>query len=85
MTKIPAIVIRFKIDFVINTPRGRSTRTDGQHIRIAATKYRIPCVTTIAAARALASGIAKWREVDVDVVSLQNLYNNTQLTLTSKG
>jgi carbamoyl-phosphate synthase large subunit len=73
-----------KIDFVINTPRGRSTRTDGQHIRIAATKYKIPCVTTIAAARALASGIAKWREVDIDVVSLQNLYNSTQLTLQAK-
>ncbi|MFN8015173.1 MAG: carbamoyl-phosphate synthase large subunit [Acidimicrobiia bacterium] len=74
-----------KIDFVINTPRGRSTRSDGDHIRLAATKYRIPCVTTIAAARALASGIAQWRNVEVDVVSLQNLYESTQLALSENS
>ena len=70
-----------KIDFIINTPRGRSTRRDGEHIRFAATKYRIPCVTTIPAARALASGIAQWREVDVNVLSLQDLHDNKQLPL----
>jgi carbamoyl-phosphate synthase large subunit len=69
------------IDFVINTPRGRSTRRDGEHIRMAATKNRIPCVTTIAAASALAAGIAQWRRVDVDVVSLQNMHSNEQLVL----
>ncbi|HMS24565.1 MAG TPA: carbamoyl-phosphate synthase large subunit [Acidimicrobiia bacterium] len=74
-----------KIDFVINTPRGRSTRRDGQHIRVAATKYRIPCVTTIAAAKALGAGIAQWRDVEVEVLSLQNLYANTQLVLNNKG
>lgn len=69
------------IDFVINTPRGRSTRRDGEHIRFAATKNRVPCVTTIAAARALAAGIAQWRQVEVSVVSLQNLHAHTQLVL----
>ncbi len=74
-----------KIDFVINTPRGRSTRRDGDHIRMAATKYFIPCVTTIAAARALAAGIEQWRRVNVEVLSLQNLYANTQLVLDTQG
>lgn len=74
-----------KIDFVINTPRGRSTRRDGQHIRMAAIKYQIPTATTIAAARALAAGISGWRDVNVEVLSLQNLYANTQLVLDAKA
>ena len=74
-----------KIDFIINTPRGRSTRRDGEHIRFAATKYHIPCVTTIAAARAMAAGISQWRDVEVQVLSLQNLYENTQLALDTKA
>lgn len=78
------IMAESKIDIVVNTPRGRSTRTDGDHIRMACTKYRIPCVTTIAAARALVAGIAQWRDVDVDVISLQQLHENTQLTLSAK-
>jgi carbamoyl-phosphate synthase large subunit len=77
----PDLMADSKIDFVINTPRGRSTRTDGDHIRMAATKYKVPCVTTIAAARALVAGIAQWRETKVDVISLQNLHQSTQLAL----
>ncbi len=74
-----------KIDFVINTPRGRSTRRDGEHIRMAATKYRIPCITTIAAARALAAGIAQWQDLDVNVISLQQLHSADQLVMETAG
>lgn len=77
------LIANGKIDLVINTPRGRSTRRDGQHIRVAATKYRVPCVTTIAAARALASGIAGWEKSGVQVSSLQKMHANTQLNLES--
>ena len=75
------LIANAKIDLVINTTRGRSTRRDGQHIRVAATKYRVPCVTTIAAARALASGIAQWEKSAIEVASLQNMHKQVQLTL----
>lgn len=74
-----------KIDLVINTPRGRSTRRDGQHIRVAATKYLVPCVTTIAAGRALASGIAEWEKSSIEVTSLQKMHENVQMTLESNN
>ena len=77
------LIANGKIDLVINTPRGRSTRRDGQHIRVAATKYKVPCVTTIAAARALASGIAQWEKSAIEVASLQKMHANTQLNLES--
>ena len=47
-----------KVDLVVNTPRGRGPRADGDHIRRAATRHRVPCITTVAAARAAAAGIA---------------------------
>lgn len=79
------LIANGKIDLVINTPMGRSTRRDGQHIRIAATKYHVPCVTTIAAARALASGIAQWEKSNIQVASLQKMHENVQLTLESNN
>jgi carbamoyl-phosphate synthase large subunit len=77
------LIANGKIDLVINTPRGRSTRRDGQHIRVAATKYLVPCVTTIAAGRALASGIAEWEKSAIEVASLQKMHENVQMALES--
>jgi carbamoyl-phosphate synthase large subunit len=48
-----------KCDLVVNTPRGRGPRADGMHIRRAALRHNVPCVTTVAAGLAAAAGIAE--------------------------
>ncbi|HLN06038.1 MAG TPA: carbamoyl phosphate synthase large subunit, partial [Acidimicrobiales bacterium] len=60
-----------KVQLVVNTPRGRGPRADGSHIRRAASAHRVPCLTTVAAARAAAAGIADWGRHRLEVRSLQ--------------
>jgi carbamoyl-phosphate synthase large subunit len=65
------LIERGEIQIVVNTPRGRGPRADGAHIRQAASANGVPCVTTIAAARAAAAGIADWGRHSLQVRSLQ--------------
>ena len=51
-----------EIQLVINTPSGKLSKHDDSYIRKAAIKYKIPYITTIAAAIAAAKGIAAFRE-----------------------
>ena len=60
-----------KVQLVVNTPRGRGPRADGLHIRATALAHRVPCLTTLPAARAAAAGIADRREHPLAVRSLQ--------------
>ncbi len=60
-----------EVHLVVNTPRGRGPRADGAHIRRAASAHRVPIVTTVAAARAAAAGIADWARHGLTVRSLQ--------------
>ncbi len=46
-----------EIDLIINTPSGKSSMYDDSYIRKTAIKYKIPYITTTAAARATAEGI----------------------------
>jgi len=46
-----------EINLIINTPSGKSSKYDDSYIRKAAIKYKIPYITTTAAARATAEGI----------------------------
>jgi carbamoyl-phosphate synthase large subunit len=59
------------VKLVVNTPRGRGPRADGAYIRRAASANRVPCLTTVAAARAAAAGIADWGRLSLEVRSLQ--------------
>jgi carbamoyl-phosphate synthase large subunit len=70
-----------KVDLVINTPRGQGPRADGAHIRRAATVHGVPCVTTVAAARAAASGLVEWTTREHQVRSLQQYHEAGQLRL----
>jgi carbamoyl-phosphate synthase large subunit len=63
-----------KVQLVVNTPRGRGPRADGTHIRAAAIAHHIPCLTTLAAARAAAAGIADFATHPLQVRSLQELH-----------
>jgi carbamoyl-phosphate synthase large subunit len=62
------------IDLVINTPRGRRARGDGAHIRRAATRRSVPCVTTIQGGMAVAASLERGLDAVRDVVSLQRLH-----------
>jgi carbamoyl-phosphate synthase large subunit len=71
-----------KVQLVVNTPRGRGPRADGEYIRVAATVHNIPTLTTVAAARAAAAGMADWRLHRLEVKSLQEyLEGGDQLRL----
>jgi carbamoyl-phosphate synthase large subunit len=61
-----------KIDLVVNCPRGRGPRADGDYIRAAAAAHRVPLLTTAAAAIAAAEGIGDRENHDLRVRSLQD-------------
>jgi carbamoyl-phosphate synthase large subunit len=63
-----------EIQLVINTPVGRLSQHDDSYIRKAAIKYKVPYITTIAAARAAADGIAAFRAGRSEVKSLQEYH-----------
>jgi carbamoyl-phosphate synthase large subunit len=60
-----------EIQLVINTPSGRLSKYDDSYIRKAAIKYKIPYITTLAAALAAAKGIAANRKGHGMVKALQ--------------
>jgi len=70
-----------QVQLVVNTPRGRGPRADGAHIRRAANVGNVACLTTIAAARAAAAGIADWATHPLAVLSLQEYHRGEQLRL----
>ncbi len=63
-----------EIQLVINTPIGKASQHDDSYIRKAAIKYRVPYITTIAAASAAAKGIAAFRGGRSGVKSLQEYH-----------
>jgi carbamoyl-phosphate synthase large subunit len=63
-----------EIQLVINTPAGKLSRYDDSYIRKAAIQYRVPYITTIAAARAAVKGITAYREGKSEIKSLQSYH-----------
>ena len=63
-----------EIQLVVNTPSGKLSKYDDSYIRKAAIKYKVPYITTIAAALAATRGIAKNRQGHGGVKSLQSYY-----------
>jgi carbamoyl-phosphate synthase large subunit len=75
----PNIVDEIKsneIHLIINTPIGKMSAYDDAYIRKAAIKYRIPYVTTAAAAHASVVGIAEHRSGGAGVKSLQSYHED---------
>ena len=68
------LIAQGKVQLVVNTPRGLGPRADGQHIRTASVVYKVPCLTTLAAARAAAAGMADARSHPLEVRPLQDLH-----------
>ena len=65
-----------QIQLVINTPIGKASQYDDSYIRKAAIKYKVPYITTIAAASAAAKGIAAHSKGRSGVRSLQEYHGD---------
>jgi carbamoyl-phosphate synthase large subunit len=63
-----------EVSFVVNTPRGGGSRSDGQAIRMAANTHRVSSVTTVEAALAAVHGLAEQKDTEVVVRSLQEYH-----------
>ncbi len=63
-----------RIQLIVNTPHGQDTFFDEKAIRRAAVTQRIPTITTMAAARAAAEGIAALQRNSITVNALQHLH-----------
>ncbi len=66
-----------EVDLVINTPRGGRARNDGRIIRHASRRRRIPCVTTIEGALAVARSLRSGAAATVAPRSLQDWHGWT--------
>jgi carbamoyl-phosphate synthase large subunit len=67
-------IMNGEIRLVINTPSGKLSQHDDSYIRKAAIKYKVPYITTLAAAMAAARGIAVYRQAKSGVKSLQRYH-----------
>ena len=61
------------IALIVNTPSGKGARTDEGRIRASAVSHGVPCITTIAGARAAVAAMERLREGKLKVYALQDL------------
>jgi len=67
-------IMNGEIHLVINTPSGKLSQYDDSYIRKTAVKYKVPYITTLAAATAAAKGIQEHRQCRSGVKSLQSYH-----------
>ncbi|MFC1943236.1 carbamoyl-phosphate synthase large subunit [Chloroflexota bacterium] len=69
-------IMNGEIHLVINTPIGKLSQYDDSYIRKTAIKYKVPYITTLAAAAAAAIGIAASRKGKKKVKALQSYHSD---------
>lgn len=62
-----------EVQLIINTPIGKKSQDDDSYIRKTAIKYKIPYITTMAAANASVKGIAAFKESKNRVAPIKSL------------
>jgi carbamoyl-phosphate synthase large subunit len=67
-----------EIHLVINSPSTKKSKRTDSYIRKSAIQYKVPYITTTAAALSAAKGIAKRREGQAQVKSLQSYHAEIQ-------
>jgi len=75
--KRPNVLDRIKsreVGLLVNTPSGPVPRRDEVTIRAAAVTYRVPLITTVAAADAAAAAIKALKEGEYRIYSLQEIH-----------
>ena len=65
-----------EVNLVINTPSGKDAQEDDSYIRKTAIRFKVPYITTIAAAVATAKGIQARREDRPEVKALQEYHKD---------
>ena len=70
-----------QIQLLVNTPSGGKSSADSSNIRKAAIKYKVPYITTTAAAVAAAKGISARRESTPGIRSLQSYHGTIDLNV----
>jgi carbamoyl-phosphate synthase large subunit len=73
---IADLIIDNKIQLVINTPKGKTSKADDSYVRKTAIRYKIPYITTMPAAAAAAKGIAAQRKAPGAVKCLQDYHSD---------
>jgi carbamoyl-phosphate synthase large subunit len=68
------LISKGEISFVVNTPQGGESRSDGEAIRKAANTNRVSSVTTVDAALAAVLGLIELRGQEIEVRSLQEYH-----------
>ncbi len=68
---------RGEIDLVVNTPLGRQAYSDGEQIRRAAVRFKIPLLTTLSATAAAIGAIRSLQAKELKVKSLQEHHTHT--------
>ncbi|HEX8472505.1 MAG TPA: carbamoyl-phosphate synthase large subunit [Pyrinomonadaceae bacterium] len=66
-----------EIALIINTPLGRASHYDEQAIRRAALQHGVACVTTMTGAQAVVEAIMARETTDIEVISLQELHEDS--------
>jgi carbamoyl-phosphate synthase large subunit len=66
------------IDLIVNTPSGKGARTDEGRIRASAVSHGVPCITTIAGARAAVAAMERLSKGSLNVYALQDLLNTSR-------
>jgi carbamoyl-phosphate synthase large subunit len=61
------------IAMIVNTPKGKGARTDEGRIRASAVSHGVPCITTIAGAKAAVAAMERLRAGKLEVYALQDL------------
>ena len=74
-----------EVQLVVNSPRGRGPRADGDHIRGAAAAEGVPLLTTVSAAVAAARGLADWRRYPLAVRTLQEYHRGVSAVTELEG
>ncbi len=65
-----------EVHMIIYTPAGATSFSDEQAIRRTAVFYRVPCITTMSAARAAAEAVASRRRDPIRIWSLQQIHES---------
>ena len=68
-----------EINLIINTPAGKNSKYDDSYIRIMSIQYKIPYITTMAAALASVEGIEAIRKKEISAKSLQDYLKDREL------
>jgi carbamoyl-phosphate synthase large subunit len=61
-----------QVQLLINTPSGRMERSDDRQIRSNAVQFKVPCITTLAAASATLQGLEWMKNRPLEVTPLQD-------------